>query len=188
MHEPVGVANSNAHHKIIGDMERIRLVVKGAICYGSWRARRRDAVYVAGMVHCWGLRPGFAGPGCPWRGSWLPQLPRLPSSRSCGCSPVPSGSGTARAIDLAIGACTEGRLFAPAAGKRLDRHGAARIARIVGRVTRRAGIARQVSPHTLRQVLITSFDAGVLPDIQDEHRGVTHDEHAVGVADGFRAQ
>jgi integrase/recombinase XerD len=82
---------------------------------------------------------------------------------------VPSGSGTARAIDLAIGACTEGRLFAPAAGKRLDRHGAARIARIVGRVTRRAGIARQVSPHTLRHALSTAaLDAGVpLRDVQD---------------------
>ena len=51
------------------------------------------------------------------------------------------------AIDLAMGERTEGPLFVTPDGRRLDRHGAARIVR---RVTRRAGIAMNVSPHTLR--------------------------------------
>ena len=51
-------------------------------------------------------------------------------------------------------------------GRRLDRHGAARIVR---RVTRRAGIAKHVSPHTLRHAFITAaLDAGVpLRDVQE---------------------
>jgi site-specific recombinase XerD len=57
---------------------------------------------------------------------------------------IPLAPRTARAIDLAIGERTEGPLFVTADGKRLDRHGAARIVR---RVTRRAGIAKDVSPH-----------------------------------------
>jgi site-specific recombinase XerD len=49
---------------------------------------------------------------------------------------------------------------------RLDRHGAARIVR---RVTRRAGIAKNVGPHTLRHAFITAApDAGVpLRDVQE---------------------
>ena len=50
---------------------------------------------------------------------------------------------TARTIDLATGERAEGPPFVTADG-RLDRHGAARM---VGRVTRRAGIAKHVSPH-----------------------------------------
>ncbi len=51
-------------------------------------------------------------------------------------------------------------------GRRLDRHGAARTVR---RVTRRAGIAKHVSPHTLRHAFITAaLDAGVpLRDVQE---------------------
>jgi integrase/recombinase XerD len=64
---------------------------------------------------------------------------------------IPLAPRTARAIDLAIGERTEGPLFTTADGKRLDRGGAARIVR---RVTRRAGIAKQVSPHTLRHAFI----------------------------------
>jgi site-specific recombinase XerD len=60
---------------------------------------------------------------------------------------IPLAPRTARAIDLAIGEHTDGPLFTTADGQRLDRHGAARIVR---RVTRRAGIANHVSPHTLR--------------------------------------
>ena len=78
---------------------------------------------------------------------------------------IPLAPRTARAIDLAIGERTEGPLFL-AAGKRLDRHGAARVVR---RVTRRAGINKQVSPHTLRHALITAaLDVGVpLRDVQE---------------------
>jgi integrase len=73
---------------------------------------------------------------------------------------------TARAIDLAISERADGPLFTAADGRRLDRHGAARIVR---RVTRRAGIAKHVSPHTLRHAFITAeFDAGVpLRDVQE---------------------
>jgi integrase len=79
---------------------------------------------------------------------------------------IPLAPRTARAIDLAIGDRTEGPLFVTAGGKRLDRHGAARIVR---RVTRRAGIAKLVGPHTLRHAFITAaLDAGVpLRDVQE---------------------
>jgi integrase/recombinase XerD len=79
----------------------------------------------------------------------------------------PSRSRRARpAIDLAIGERTEGPLFTAADGKRLDRRGAARIAR---RVTSRAGIAKHVSPHTMRHAFITAtLDTGVpLRDVQE---------------------
>jgi integrase/recombinase XerD len=79
---------------------------------------------------------------------------------------IPLAPRTARAIGLAIGERTEGPLFLTGEGKRLDRHGAARIVR---RVTRRAGIARKVSPHTLRHAFITAaLDAGVpVRDVQE---------------------
>ena len=79
---------------------------------------------------------------------------------------IPLAPRTARAIGLAIGERTEGPLFVTAEGRRLDRHGAARI---VGRVARRAGIGKHVSPHTLRHAFITAaLDAGVpLRDVQD---------------------
>lgn len=66
---------------------------------------------------------------------------------------IPLAPRTARAIDLVIGERTEGPLFSTADGRRLDRHGAARIVR---QVTRRAGIAKHVSPHTLRHAFITA--------------------------------
>jgi hypothetical protein len=52
---------------------------------------------------------------------------------------IPLAPRTARAIDLAVGERTEGPLFLAANGRRLDRHGAARI---VHRVTRRRDGAR----------------------------------------------
>ncbi len=79
---------------------------------------------------------------------------------------IPLAPRTARAIDLATGERTEGPLFLAADGRRLDRHGAARIVR---RVTRRAGIAKHVGPHTLRHAFITAaLDAGIpLRDVQE---------------------
>ena len=72
---------------------------------------------------------------------------------------IPLAPRTAWAIDLAVGERTEGPLFTAADGRRLDRHGAARIVR---RVTCRAGIAKHVGPHTLRHAFITAaLDAGV---------------------------
>ena len=81
---------------------------------------------------------------------------------------IPLAPRTARAEDLAIGERTEGPLFLAGDGRRLDRHGAARIVR---RVTRRAGITKQVGPHTLRHAFITAaLDAGVpLRDVQEAH-------------------
>ena len=79
---------------------------------------------------------------------------------------IPLAPRTARAIDLATGERTEGPLFLAGDGRRLDRHGAARIVR---RVTGRAGITEHVGPHTLRHAFITAArDAGVpLRDVQE---------------------
>jgi integrase/recombinase XerD len=79
---------------------------------------------------------------------------------------IPLAPRTARAIDLAIGKRCEGPVFLAPDGRRLDRHGAARIVR---QVARRAGIAKPVGPHTLRHAFITAaLDAGVpLRDVQE---------------------
>jgi integrase/recombinase XerD len=79
---------------------------------------------------------------------------------------IPLAPRTAPAIDLAIGERCDGPVFLGADGRRLDRHGAARIVR---RVARRAGIAKTVGPHTLRHAFITAaLDAGVpLRDVQE---------------------
>ncbi len=54
---------------------------------------------------------------------------------------IPLAPRTARAIDLAVDERCEGPVFLGSEGRRLDRHGAARVVR---RVARRAGIARQL--------------------------------------------
>jgi integrase/recombinase XerD len=79
---------------------------------------------------------------------------------------VPLAPRTARTIDLAIGERSEGPIFLGPSGKRLDRHGAARIVR---RAARRAGINKPLGPHTLRHAFITAaLDAGVpLRDVQE---------------------
>jgi site-specific recombinase XerD len=79
---------------------------------------------------------------------------------------IPLAPRTARAIDLATGERSNGPIFLITDGRRLDRHGAARIVR---RVARRAGITKNVSPHTLRHAFITAaLDAGVpLRDVQE---------------------
>ena len=79
---------------------------------------------------------------------------------------IPLAPRTARAIDLAIGERTGGPVFLAADGRRLDRHGAGRIVR---NAARRAGIAKVVTPHTLRHAFITAaLDAGVpLRDVQE---------------------
>jgi site-specific recombinase XerD len=79
---------------------------------------------------------------------------------------IPLAPRTARAIDLAIGERCQGPVFLAADGRRLDRHGAARIVR---QVACRAGITKPVGPHTLRHAFITAaLDAGVpLRDVQE---------------------
>ena len=75
---------------------------------------------------------------------------------------VPLAPRTARAIDLAIGERTEGPVFLAKDGWRLDRHGAGRIVRTTAR---RAGIAKVVTPHTLRHAFITAAQGrGVASD------------------------
>jgi len=55
-------------------------------------------------------------------------------------------------------------------GRRLDRHGAGRIVR---KTARRAGIAKTVTPHTLRHAFITAaLDAGV--PLRDTHEAASH--------------
>ena len=66
---------------------------------------------------------------------------------------IPLAPRTARAIDLATGERCDGPVFLAADGRRLDRHGAGRIVR---KVARRAGIAKAVTPHTLRHAFITA--------------------------------
>jgi integrase/recombinase XerD len=79
---------------------------------------------------------------------------------------IPLAPRTARAIDLAVGERSDGPVFLATDGRRLDRHGAARIVR---RAARRAGITKPVGPHTLRHAFITAaLDAGVpLRDVQE---------------------
>jgi integrase/recombinase XerD len=83
---------------------------------------------------------------------------------------IPLAPRTARAIDLAIGERSQGPVFVAADGRRLDRHGAARIVR---RVARRAGITKPAGPHTLRHAFITAaLDAGV--PLRDAQEAASH--------------
>jgi hypothetical protein len=79
---------------------------------------------------------------------------------------IPLAPRTARAIDLAIGERADGPIFLRPDRQRMDRHCAGRI---VHRVARRAGVAKSISPHTLRHAFITAaLDAGVPPrDVQE---------------------
>jgi integrase/recombinase XerD len=79
---------------------------------------------------------------------------------------IPLAPRTARASDLAIGERCAGPVFLTPDGRRLDRHGAARIVR---QAARRGGITKPVGPHTLRHAFITAaLDAGVpLRDVQE---------------------
>jgi integrase/recombinase XerD len=79
---------------------------------------------------------------------------------------IPLAPRTARSLDLAIGERLDGPIFRHADGQRLDRHGATRI---VQRLAKKAGIAKPISPHTLRHAFITAaLDAGVpLRDVQE---------------------
>ena len=79
---------------------------------------------------------------------------------------MPLAPRTARAIRLYIGERTNGPIFLGSYGQRMDRHAADRA---VKRIARRAGIAKKISPHSLRHSFITAaLDAGVaLRDVQD---------------------
>lgn len=78
---------------------------------------------------------------------------------------MPLAPRTARAVDLAAGERLEGPLLIGVDGERLDRFAAGRIVR---RVAKRAGITKNIGPHSLRHSFITAaLDAGVpLRDVQ----------------------
>jgi integrase/recombinase XerD len=83
---------------------------------------------------------------------------------------TPLAPRTARAIELAVGERSDGPVFLAADGRRLDRHGAARVVR---RIACRAGITRPARPHTLRHAFITAaLDAGV--PLRDAQEAASH--------------
>ncbi len=73
---------------------------------------------------------------------------------------------TIDALARHLGAREDGPLFVADDGSRLDRHDTARIVR---RLARAAGIAKRISPHSLRHTFVTlALDANVpLTDVQD---------------------
>jgi integrase/recombinase XerD len=79
---------------------------------------------------------------------------------------VPLAPRTSRALDLHLGERSRGPMFLGAHGGRMDRCAADRT---VKRLARRAGIAKRISPHSLRHSFITAaLDAGVaLRDVQE---------------------
>ena len=79
---------------------------------------------------------------------------------------VPLAPRTACALDLYIGDRSSGPIFVTGERRRMDRGAADRI---VKRLARRAGIGKQISPHSLRHITLTTLalDAGVaLGDVQ----------------------
>ena len=79
---------------------------------------------------------------------------------------IPLAPRTSRALDLYLGERRTGPIFLGAKGGRMDRHAADRT---VKRLARQAGIAKRISPHSLRHSFITAaLDAGVaLRDVQE---------------------
>lgn len=79
---------------------------------------------------------------------------------------IPLAPRTARTVYRAVGDREEGPIFLHESGIRMRRHHASRI---IGRLARRAGIDKKISPHSLRHSFITAaLDAGVpLRDVQE---------------------
>jgi integrase len=68
-------------------------------------------------------------------------------------------------VDLYIGERASGPIFLGAKGGRMDRYAADRM---VKRLVSRAGIAKRISPHSLRYSFITAaLDAVPLRDVQE---------------------
>ncbi len=79
---------------------------------------------------------------------------------------IPLAQRTAKSLDLYVGERRSGPVFVGADGLRMDRYAADRT---VKRLSRRAGIVKRISPHSLRHSFITAaLDAGVpLRDVQE---------------------
>jgi integrase/recombinase XerD len=90
---------------------------------------------------------------------------------------IPLAPRTARAIDLAVGERTDGPVFLATDGRRLDRHGAGRIVR---KVARRAGVAKAVTPHTLRHAFITAAQVWTPGSRCATSKKPLFDEHRLG--------
>jgi site-specific recombinase XerD len=73
-------------------------------------------------------------------------------------------------IGLAIGERAAGPAFPAAGGRRPGRHGAGRIVR---KAARRAGIARTVTPRTLRHAFITAAPGAGVP-LRDVQEAASH--------------
>ncbi len=79
---------------------------------------------------------------------------------------IPPAPRTGRTLDLYISERTSGPIFLGVNGLRMDRYAADRT---VKRLSKRAGITKRISPHSLRHSFITAaLDAGVpLRDVQE---------------------
>ena len=79
---------------------------------------------------------------------------------------IPLAPRTSRVLDLYIAERATGPIFLGAKEGRMDRYAADRT---VKRLARRAGVAKRISPHSLRHSFITAaLDAGVpLRDVQE---------------------
>jgi integrase/recombinase XerD len=99
---------------------------------------------------------------------------------------IPLAPRTARAIGLAIGERTEGPLFTSADGRRLDRHGAARVVR---RVTRRAGITAALDAGVpLRDVQEAASHADPRTTMRYDRARTSLDRHATYIVAAFVAE
>ncbi len=83
---------------------------------------------------------------------------------------IPIAPRTGRALDLYIGERAVGPIFLGVEGGRMDRYCADRM---VKRLTKRAGINKRISPHSLRHPFITAaLDAGV--PLRDAQEAASH--------------
>jgi integrase/recombinase XerD len=78
---------------------------------------------------------------------------------------IPLPPRVSRSLDAALDGRTHGPVLLSSSGRRMDRNSAARLVR---RISRRAGITKRITPHSLRHSFITAaLDAGVpLRDVQ----------------------
>jgi hypothetical protein len=134
--------------------------------YVAWCADRRLALFPERRadIETWARTPEERGRAratvahrlCPVAGGSRPGT-RAPdpddSAQRRQDRQYPAGTPDGQSHRPGIGERSEGPIFTGAGGRRLDRHGAARIVR---RVARRAGITKPIGTHTLRHAFITA--------------------------------